>query len=447
MAELAVRSQRVVSALGERPAAVVIAGGRIAAVVAPDAVPDHVHVLDVGAAAVLPGVVDSHVHVNEPGRTEWEGFASATRAAAAGGVTTIVDMPLNSIPVTTSVAALEAKIAAARGRVHVDCAFWGGVVPGNAAELSAMLDAGVRGFKAFLIDSGIDDFPASGEAELRAALALLSARQAPLLVHAELASCQAPTGGAPFRYATYLASRPRQWENDAVAMLVSLAREYRTPLHVVHLSSADPLGLLGEARASGVPVTVETCPHYLRFDAEAIPDSRTEFKCAPPIRERANREALWAGLRAGIVDMVVSDHSPCTPAQKGDGDFMTAWGGIASLQFALQALWTEASERGFTLSDLARWTSERPAALAGLGHRKGRLAPGYDADLVIFDPDAAWVFNREDVRHRHRLSPYLGEPARGVVRATYLRGRRVHPQPLTAAPQGELILEPRHGLR
>jgi allantoinase len=446
VANLAVRGRRVLTPHGEREAAVLIEAGRILDIVGFDAVPAGIELFEAESAAILPGLVDSHVHVNEPGRTEWEGFETATRAAAAGGVTTIVDMPLNSIPVTTSAAALEAKLSAARGHVSVDCAFWGGVVPGNAGELAGMLDAGARGFKAFLIDSGIDDFPASSEPDLRAALRVLSTRGAPLLAHAEMASCEAAVSGDPGAYATYLASRPKAWENDAIALLIALAREHRTPVHVVHLASAEAVGPLAEARAAGVPISAETCPHYLSFDAEAIGDGRTEFKCAPPIREHENRERLWRALRDGVLDMVVSDHSPCTPALKAGG-FMGAWGGIASLQFALPAVWTEARRRGVGLAAIVAWMSERPAALAGLDHRKGRLAPGYDADLVIFDPDATFTVDASEVHHRHKLTPYLGRSLRGVVRMTFLRGRPVYAEGAFTGPAaGELLLERRHGL-
>jgi allantoinase len=446
MADLAVRSRRVLTPHGEREATVVIRGERIAELAALDAALASVEVVEAGDLVVLPGLVDSHVHVNEPGRTEWEGFETATRAAAAGGVTTLVDMPLNSIPVTTSAAALATKLDAARGRVAVDCAFWGGVVPGNAKQLEPMLDAGVRGFKAFLIDSGIDDFPASGEEDLREALAVLQQRGAPLLAHAELAGYSADATGDTRRYATYLASRPRAWENDAIRLLIGLAREFRTSVHIVHLSSSDAVRRLAEARADGVRITAETCPHYLSFDAEEIGDSRTEFKCAPPIREAENRERLWAGLRDGVIDLVVSDHSPCTPKLKG-ADFMGAWGGIASVQFALPAVWTEARRRGVPLTDVARWMSEAPALLAGLGGRKGRLAPGYDADLVIFDPDASFAVAPSLVRHRHIVTPYLGRTLQGVVKATYLRGRPIYADGAAlGAPSGALLLERRDGL-
>jgi allantoinase len=440
--DLAVVGRRVVAPEGLRAAAVLIAGGRIAALVERAAVPAGCPVLEAGDRVVMPGLVDTHVHVNEPGRAEWEGFETATRAAAAGGVTTLVDMPLNSIPATTSLPALEAKLAAARGRLAVDCGFWGGVVPGNAAELDRMVDAGVSGFKAFLAPSGVDEFRPVGEGDLRAAMPILARRGVPLLAHAEMAG-PAPGPGDPRRYATYLASRPPSGENEAIRFLVRLGRETGCRVHVVHLSSSEALPILAEARAGGAPITVETCPHYLVFAAEEVPDGRTEFKCSPPIRERANRERLWAGLAEGTIDMVVSDHSPCTPELKGleTGDFLRAWGGIASLQLRLPVVWTEAQRRGFGLEDLARWLCRRPAELAALTGRKGALAPGCDADLVIWDPEASFAVEPEAVRHRHPLTPYRGRRLRGVVETTLLRGAVVYDRgAFPSLPRGEALL-------
>ena len=448
----ALRSGRVLTGAGCNPGAILIRDGRIDAVTAPHEVPAGYAVEDFDPLVLMPGIVDSHVHVNEPGRTEWEGFATATAAAAAGGITTIVDMPLNSIPVTTTLAALAEKRAAAAGRCHVDTAFWGGVVPGNASELAAMIDAGACGFKAFLVHSGIDDFPCSAEADLRQALAVLGPRGIPLLAHAEedLGAPHAATS-SPAAYATFLASRPKAWENAAIARLIGLAEEFRAPVHVVHLSSDEALAPLQAARARSVPISVETCPHYLTFDAEGIADGATEFKCAPPIRERANRERLWAALADGTIDMVVSDHSPCVPALKAReaGDFMQAWGGIASLQFALSATWTGAEARGLGFPDLSRLMAAAPARLAGLDHRKGRLAAGLDADVVAFDPDGSVVVAQDMIRHRHALTPYLGRTLRGRVVATFVRGTRVFGEGALAdvAPRGELLERRRHGLR
>jgi len=353
--------------------------------------------VDLGDVALLPGVVESHAHLNEPGREAWEGFETGTEAALAGGITTIVDMPLNSIPATTTRKALELKARTAAGRCRTDYAFWGGVVPGNAGELEPMLDLGACGFKCFLIDSGVPEFPASGELELGRAMPILAKRGAPLLVHAELEgtapgtggpgeSFRTPGGGDARRYSSYLASRPRAWENEAIRMMIRLAKETGCRTHIVHLSSSDALADLAEARRQGVPISAETCPHYLTFAAEDIPDGATQFKCAPPIRERENREKLWQGLAEGVLDMIVSDHSPCEPSLKklDAGSFFEAWGGISSLQFSLPASWTGMKERGLGLEKLGRWMSEAPAALAGLSN-KGRLAAGMDADFVAFD--------------------------------------------------------------
>ncbi len=441
-ADLALIGRRIVTPKGERAGAVLVCDGRIAAVVSTDAVPAGTPMEDVGDSVLMPGLVDSHVHVNEPGRTEWEGFETATRAAAAGGVTTLVDMPLNSSPVTTTRDALERKRDAAAGRGLVDCAFWGGLVPGNAHSVGALLDAGACGVKAFLCHSGIDDFPAAGEAELRVALPILAERGKPLLVHAELATDLAQPAGDPRRYSTYLASRPPSWEREAVALLLRLCRELRAPIHVVHLSAASAARLVAEAHREGLPMTAETCPHYLALAAEDIADGRTEFKCAPPVRERANRDALWEALADGTIGLVVSDHSPCPPLLKQPerGDFMNAWGGIASLQLALPVVWTEARRRGLALGRLVGWMAEAPARLAGLAARKGRIAPGQDADLVAFDPDATFEVEGVGIHHRHKLTPYIGRTLHGVVRKTWLRGRPVFSRgSFEGAPAGALL--------
>jgi allantoinase len=378
--------------------------------------------------AILPGIVDTHVHLNDPGRTEWEGFQTATRAAAAGGVTTLVDMPLNSIPATTTREALAVKRATAKGRVSVDVGFWGGVVPGNAGELAGMVEDGVRGFKCFLIDSGAPEFGWSDEAVLAPAMGILAPLGVPLLCHAEVA---APIDAAaallhdadPARYDTWLRSRPPSAEDEAIALIVRLVRDTKARAHIVHHSAATALPRIAAARAEGLPLTAETCPHYLHFVAEQVPDGATAFKCAPPIREAANRELLWQALAEGTLDLVASDHSPCTPSLK-QGGFVDAWGGIAGLQLALSVTWTEAKRRGFGLADLARWMSAAPARLAGLA-QKGAIAAGRDADLVVLDPDATFEVRAPAIRHRHDVTPYLGERLAGVVHATYLRGQRV----------------------
>jgi len=381
---------------------------------------------DLGDLCLLPGLVDTHVHINEPGRTEWEGFTTATKAAALGGITTIVDMPLNCIPVTTTVEALTIKLAAAKPLLWVDAGFWGGVVPGNATELFPMGEAGILGAKAFTCHSGIDDFPASDRETLKAAMVELSRAGVPLLVHAELESPVPDDDRDPTDYGRFLASRPKQWEDDAIAMVIELVRETGCAAHIVHLSSASALPMLARARAEGLPITAETCPHYLCLTAEEVPSGDTAFKCCPPIREARNREALWQGLLDGHIDAVVSDHSPCTPHLKlpERGDFMDAWGGIASLQLGLRTMWREAHGRGVPLERLVDWMTRRTAAIAGL-ERKGRIASGFDADLVAFDPDAVQVVDPNELAHRHKVTPYAGREVRGKVHHTWLRGTEV----------------------
>ena len=418
---------------GVQAAAVLVEGEKIQAVVPIERVPAGAQIQDFGEAAILPGLVDSHVHINDPGRTEWEGFETATRAAAAGGCTMLVDMPLNCIPSTSNVAALEAKRAAARGRCRVDWAAWGSVVADNQDQVEALADAGVLGFKCFLIHPGTDEFTMVTEKELRAALPHVVRTGLPLLVHAELAApIEAATAAlrdADWRsYATYLRSHPDEAELSAIRLLLTLCREFRFRLHIVHLATWQALDELRAARAEGLPVTVETCPHYLHFAAETIADGATLFKCAPPIRSGENREKLWQGLRDEVIDLVATDHSPCPPLLKQleTGNFKTAWGGLASLSLALPVMWTEASSRGFTLRDITRWMAEGPAGLAGCGSRKGRIAAGCDADLVVFDPEAEFTVAPEGLHYRHLVSAYMGEKLRGVVKATYVRGRAVY---------------------
>ena len=427
MSALVLRSRRVATPDGIGPATIHVKDGRIEAIAAHDAVPVGVRVFDATDALIMPGVVDTHVHVNEPGRTEWEGFASATQSAAAGGTTCIVDMPLNSIPATTTLRALEQKREAARGQLFVDTGFWGGVVPGNLEELGPMAAGGALGFKCFLINSGVEEFGCVGERELRPALQELARLQRPLLVHAELPGPieRAGTAGAPEKYSTWLHSRPRAAEDEAVALMARLCRETRGRVHIVHHSSADALPLLREIKREGLPMTAETCPHYLHFAAEDVPDGATEFKCAPPIRERENREALWRALGEGTLEMIASDHSPCTPALKVPGDFNAAWGGVAGLQLALSVVWTEASLRGYTIAHLLRWLCEGPARLAGLSARKGALRPGYDADLVVWRPEETFLVEPSRLLHRHKVTPYAGLELRGVVEATFVRGEQI----------------------
>jgi len=441
----AFRSTRVLTEQGLMPATLVVEEGRFSEIRTGNDAPPAVNVHDFGDAVLLPGLVDSHVHINEPGRTEWEGFWTATRAAAGGGVTTLVDMPLNCVPETVNVEALEAKRAAAQGKTWVDWAAWGGVVRGNAESLKPLVNAGVPGFKCFLIHSGIDGFSWVDEDELRAALEKLRGAGLPLLAHAEVAGPANDATGrlnaanADWRkYANYLASRPDEAELEAIALLIRLGEEFNTPIHIVHLSSAKALPLLADARTRGVPITVETCTQYLRFAAEDIPDGGTEYKCAPPIRSRANRGRLWKALAEGDIDFVVTDHSPCPPAMKRreEGRWDLAWGGIASLGLALPVLWTGMSQRGLPLEKIAEWMAVGPARLAGLEGMKGALVPSADADFVVFDPDSKWKVAPEDLHFRHKISPYIGAELRGRVSETWLRGERVF-------RNGEFLCEPR----
>jgi allantoinase len=421
-----ISAHRVVLPDGERSARLTIRSGRIADI--EEFGPADVTVPE--SCVLLPGLVDSHVHVNEPGRTGWEGFASATAAAAAGGVTTIVDMPLNSIPPTTSVPALRRKQAAAAGSVHVDTAFWGGAVPGNVGELRALHEAGVVGFKCFLLPSGVDEFGCLDPAQLRTSMARIASFDGLLIAHAEdAASITEPAGPA---YPDFLASRPPAAESHAVQALLTETQRSGCRTHIVHVSAAAVLPLLADARSRGLPVTAETCPHYLTLSAEDV--HGTEYKCCPPIRDAANQDALWQALRDGGLDCVVSDHSPCPPALKAGG-FDTAWGGIASVQLGFSAVWTAAVARGFTLVDVAGWMSAGPARLAGLS-RKGAIEVGRDADFAVVDPDATWTVDPSQLRHRHPLTPYAGMTLRGVVRETWLRGAPLNGGP----PRGRLLV-------
>lgn len=397
---------------------------------------------DFGDSVASPGVIDAHVHVNEPGRTEWEGFDTATRAAAAGGVTTIVDMPLNSSPVTTTPAALGQKRAAAAGKCWVDVGFYGGLVPGNADQIPALCADGVLGVKAFLCHSSLDEFPNATESDLRAAMPLLAKANVPLLVHAELLTASAPAATDVRSFDQFVASRPAAWELDAISLMIALCREFRCPVHIVHLATGTALPMLAAAKREGLPITVETCPHYLFFTDTKIADGDTRFKCAPPIRRGAWKD-LWQSLQDGIVDTVGSDHSPCPPSMKclGTGDVSKAWGGIASLQLTLSSVWTFMSQNGARdLARLAQWLSSSPAKLVGLARRKGTIAPGYDADLVIWDPDAQWRIDGQQLFHRHKATPYDGFDVRGKVQRTYVRGHLIFKDGvLQGRPAGELL--------
>lgn len=431
------RSRRVVTPEGLKPATVHVRGEKIEAVADYDAWPATEERVDVGESVLMPAVVDTHVHVNEPGRTEWEGFSTATRAAAAGGVSALVDMPLNSIPPTTTLQGLRAKKKEAAGQCLIDVGFWGGVVPGNLSELAGMAEEGARGFKCFMCFSGVDEFPGVTEEHMRPAMLELARIKRPLLVHAEV---EAPIDAAtaelnarhadPRAYATYLASRPQEAEAQAIRIASGLCRETRARTHIVHHSAGSALQLIRTAKAEGLPFTAETCPHYLHFAAEDIGDGATAFKCAPPIRERTNREQLWEALDEGVLELVASDHSPCTPALKKPelGDFMQAWGGISGLQLGLPVTWSGARKRGHSLERLVKWMCEATARLAGLSDRKGKLAAGYDADLVVFEPDAQFKVDVQRIAHKHKVTPYADGELFGVVTSTYVRGTRVFHQ-------------------
>lgn len=445
--DLVVRGKRVVTPEGEGAAAIHVRGGTITAITGYEETPTGVPVHDAGESVVIPGLVDTHVHVNELGRTEWEGFSTATRAAAAGGVTTLIEMPLNSIPATTTAAAFREKLAATAGKLWVDVGFWGGVVPGNVAELRPLWEAGVWGFKCFLVPSGVEEFASVAEEDLREALPELAALGAPLLAHAELPGTISEVGkkiekADPRRYATWLASRPKEAENEAIALLLKLCREFGARVHVVHLSSAEAIPQLREAKAEGLQVSAETCPHYLVFAAEEIKDGATEFKSAPPIRERENRETLWKALEGGVIDFVVTDHSPCPPAMKllEEGDFLRAWGGIASLELRLSAMWTEARARGYAVAQMCNWLCEEPARFAGLENRKGAIGVGRDADFVIWNLEAKFTVKAEELHQRHKITPYAGREMFGVVETTFLRGRKIFDRgEFSAAPIGHVL--------
>jgi allantoinase len=409
---------------GVVPAAVHVSGRQIVGVSGWDEVSADAAIVEAGDYMVMPGVIDTHVHCNEPGRTDWEGFETATAAAAAGGITTILDMPLNSVPATTSRFGLEEKRRVSEGKCHVHVGFIGGVIPGNVDELARLADGGVRAFKCFLVPSGVDEFPAMTEADLRKAFPVLADLGLPLMVHAEHPKLLRAPVGPGASYAEYLASRPAEAEAAAIEWIAKLMADFPVPVHIVHLSSAMSLAVVRNARNKGLPMTVETCPHYLTFVAEEVPDGATEFKCAPPIRNIEEREALWEALITGDIDLVASDHSPCPPGMKDTrGDFFEAWGGIASLQLSLPAVWTGAQMRGVGIDWVTRWMSQCTAHLAGYDAHKGRLLAGYDADIVVWDPEATFVVEPDHLFHRHKVTPYAGRELQGVVHQTYVCGR------------------------
>ncbi|MGW0554102.1 allantoinase AllB [Streptomyces sp. NPDC002926] len=436
---LVLRSTRVITPEGTRAASVTVAAGKIVAVLPYDAeVPSGARLEDFGDDVVLPGLVDTHVHVNDPGRTEWEGFWTATRAAAAGGITTLLDMPLNSLPPTTTVENLAAKREVARSKAHIDVGFWGGAIPSNVKDLRPLHDAGVFGFKSFLSPSGVEEFPELDQEQLARSMAEIAGFGGLLIVHAEdphhLAA--APQESGP-KYADFLASRPRDAENTAIEGLIAQAERRGAQVHVLHLSSSDALPMIAAAKRRGVRISVESCPHFLTLTAEEVPDGATEFKCCPPIREAANQDALWEGLADGTIDCIVSDHSPCTTDLKTQ-DFASAWGGISSLQLGLSAIWTEARKRGRTLEDVVRWMSAAPAELAGLS-QKGAIEAGRDADFAVLAPDETFTVDPAELHHRNQVTAYAGKTLHGVVRSTWLRGERIVENGTLAEPTGRLL--------
>jgi allantoinase len=443
----AIRGKRVVTPEGVRAATVHLRNGVIQAISGYDDLPSGKHIYEAGESVVMPGLVDTHVHINEPGRTDWEGFDTATRAAAAGGVTTLIDMPLNSIPATTTAAALEIKRTAARKKCWVNVGFWGGVVPGNAGELRALHRAGAFGFKCFLVPSGVPEFAHVTEDDLRAAMPQLSKLDVPLLVHAELPDrIEEETAklakADPTKYKTWLWSRPPGAETKAVEMMIRLAHEFNARVHIVHLSSELSIPLIRRAKKEGVRITAETCPHYLFFASGEIGNGQTQFKCAPPIRDLQNKKKLWTALGRNPIDFVVSDHSPSPPAMKclDTGDFFKAWGGISSLQLSLPVMWTKLSNRNYSLKHLVRWMSSGPAQLAGLEKQKGSLAVGYDADIVVWNPEKRFIVRPKMLQHRHKLTPYLNQALRGEVEATFLKGKMIYDRGrFLGRPQGELL--------
>jgi allantoinase len=434
MIDIAIISNRTITPDGIKRAVVLIKKGKIEDVL--NELPDgDFPVTDVGDSVLMQGIIDPHVHINEPGRTEWEGFDTATKAALAGGITSMIEMPLNASPVTTTVRAFEEKIKSAEGKIHTNCGFWGGVIPGNEKDIEPLIERGVFGFKAFLAHSGIEEFPNVTEDDLRKVMPVIAKHNLPLLVHCELGVTLSLSKGDNRLYANYLSSRPKKWEDDAIALMIRLCEEFNCRTHIVHLSSADSIGQIVKARQKDLPLTVETCQHYLFFNAEQIKDGQTEFKCAPPIREKANNEKLWQALKEGIIDFVATDHSPAPPEMKEleSGDFMKAWGGISSLQFSLPVLWTAAKKHGCNLSDMAKWLCEKPALLPQLktkacpteSFRRGKIAKGFDADFVVWSPEEKFIVSKNMIHHKHKITPYLNEELYGVVEQTWLNGEKL----------------------
>jgi allantoinase len=426
MINLVIHSANTITPQGIKDVYVLIENGIIAEVVEQKPEGLNCEIVEAGEKILMAGVVDTHVHINEPGRSDWEGFDTATKAAIAGGVTTLVDMPLNSSPVTTNVQALKEKLASAKGKLHTNVGFWGGVIPGNANEIEPLIENGVLGFKAFLTHSGIDEFPNVTEDDLRKVMPIIAKYDLPLLVHCELSDDSSQMTGDGRSYQNYLASRPKKWEDDAIALMIRLCGEFNCRTHIVHLSSAGSIGQISKAKQCGLPLTVETAQHYLYFNAEYIPDGKTQYKCAPPVREKQNNEMLWQALKDGIIDFVATDHSPAPPEMKeiASGDLMKAWGGIASIQFALPVLWTAARQHGCSVEDISKWLCNNPSQL--IRKSKGKIQKGFDADLIIWDSTASFTVTENIIHHRHKITPYLGETLFGVVAQTYLAGKKVY---------------------
>ena len=426
MFDIAIKSSRIITSEGEVDGYVIIKEGKIEDVINTLGIHDE-RVVDVADKIIMPGIIDPHVHINEPGRTDWEGFNTATKAALAGGITTLVDMPLNSSPVTISAKAFDEKISVAQKNLHTNCGFWGGVIPGNEHDIAGLIEKGVLGFKAFLTHSGIDEFPNVTEADLRKTMPIIAKHNLPLLVHCEITDNSQLTTDNSRSYANYLASRPRKWENDAIALVIRLCKEYNCRTHIVHLSSSDSIEQTTKAKQKGLPLTVETGQHYLYFNAEEISDGQTQFKCAPPIREKENNDKLWQALKDGVIDFVATDHSPSIPELKEleSGDFMKAWGGIASLQFALPVLWTKAKQKDCSLNDIVKWLCENPAKLIGKERSKGKIEKGFDADIIVWDEKRSFTVTEDIIQHKHKITPYLNENLFGVVKQTYLSGEKV----------------------
>ena len=421
---------------------VVIDSGSIIDIV-PHMPRDVLKIIDVGDKVLMPGVIDPHVHINEPGRTDWEGFNTATKAAIAGGITCLVDMPLNSSPVTTTVKAFEEKLFAAGKNLNTNCGFWGGIVPGNENEIEPLIQKGVLGFKAFLTHSGIDDFPNVTEIDLRKAMPVIAKYNLPLLVHCELTDNEHRlTINNHQSYQEYLLSRPKKWEDDAIALMIRLCEEFNCRVHIVHLSSADSIQQIKNAKQRGLPLTVETAQHYLYFTSEEIMDGQCVFKCAPPIREKKNNDQLWEALKEGIIDFVATDHSPAPPSIKEleTGDFTKAWGGISSLQWALPILWSTAKEMGFDLKDVCKWLCQNPAKLIGKENKKGKIEKGYDADLIVWDPDKKFIVREDSIYHKHKITAYLNQELSGVVEQTWIAGERVYNKGEMNLNHGKILL-------